>query len=218
MLEEAVKKMLDGISVDSFKIYAKKISKGRSEREVNLEIYLQKDKEEGSLLYIKAFNGLRPHYKPWVELFNINNHLTLKGEVVEYFDSILEDNLLNFFSGIIVPGGKIYVEYYQDKETLYGLSRGFPPVVSRLGYKLFALGFTWFKDWYFPEGWMEGGAKLQGEKPLDGEAKNRHIRNIHDEIPLFLGKDQADNKTYVTRAVKRAREILIKLEVQKMVW
>lgn len=214
MLENAIEKIVDGISIGEFKLYSKKISKGRFRGEFNLDIYLQKDKEEALLLHIKVFYGLKPHYKQWVEFFNINKNITLKGKAIEYFDSIFEEKLLSFFSNAIEPGGKIYVEYYEDRETLDGLSHSFPAPVTRLGYKLFNLGFTWFKDWYFPEGWLEGGEKLQGEKPLDEDSKNRQTRKLHDEISRFLErtKERNDNELYVTKAVERARNILNKIE------
>ncbi|MHA1209321.1 MAG: DUF1122 family protein [Candidatus Freyarchaeota archaeon] len=46
-----------------------------------------------------------------------------------------------------------------------------------LGYKLFQLGFTWFKDWYFAEGFWEGGVKLQGEKTNE-QNRNRQLEKI----------------------------------------
>ena len=48
---------------------------------------------------------------------------------------------------------------------------GFPPALTRQGYRLLEYGFTWSKDWYFSEGGHEGGQKIQGEKPLHERAR-----------------------------------------------
>jgi hypothetical protein len=51
---------------------------------------------------------------------------------------------------------------------------------------LFRRGFTWFKDWYFPEGFMEGDQKLQAEKPIDEHASQRHRARWVREINVFI--------------------------------
>ncbi len=56
------------------------------------------------------------------------------------------------------------MEYYEDRQTLRELKEGKPPEETRLGKKLKALGYRYLRDWYYPEGWMEGGYKLQAEK------------------------------------------------------
>jgi hypothetical protein len=73
-----------------------------------------------------------------------------------------------------------------------------PPVLTRLGYRLFLLGFTWFKDWYFSSRGHEGGQKLQGEKPLDDSARRRHLDRIKSEAELFLQSthDPGDDLKY----------------------
>jgi hypothetical protein len=74
------------------------------------------------------------------------------------------------------------------------------------------LGFTWFKDWYFPEGGNEGGQKLQGEKPLDKKSRERHLMRIHDEVMFFLsGIEKYDkDERYVIRAKNKGETILNK--------
>jgi hypothetical protein len=42
-------------------------------------------------------------------------------------------------------------------------------------------GCRWFKDWYFAEGWKEGGIKLQGEKPLNAEREKENTAKIIEE-------------------------------------
>ncbi len=210
MLEEAIKKIIKGIKINNFIIYAKRISKGRFLEEENLDIYIKREKLEKHLLYIKIFHGRKPYYKPWIEFFGINTKIDLGGRIINYFDSIFEYKLLSFFSKFLNKGGKIFIEYYGDEETRKQLEAGIPPSITRLGYKLFKLGFTWFKDWYFPEGFMEGEQKLQAEKPMNDEEKNRQIEQIKDEVEKFLEKIRKLNKheSYMIKSIERARSII----------
>jgi len=209
-LEKAVKSMIKGVVVDGLTAYAKNVSTGRFQEDVNLDVYLSGVKGEESLLYIKVFHGRKPYYRPWVEFYGISGNIKLETGLIEYFDSILEHELLSLFSQFMGPGGNIFVEYYNDEETSRQLERGFPPPVTRLGYRLFKLGFTWFKDWYFPEGFMEGGQKLQGEKPMNEEVRNRHLKETYVEAAAFLKKWEplGINEKYIARAVERAKRIL----------
>ncbi|MFN3871326.1 MAG: DUF1122 family protein, partial [Aquificaceae bacterium] len=122
-----------------------KVEVGRFIEEENITL----EKEGKRLLYIKAFYGRRPYWKEWVELFNIEP---------EFFGSTWEKELYGIISKYF---RRVFVEYYEDKETLLELKRGKPPEETRLGSILKSLGYTYFKDWYYPEGWMEGGYKLQ---------------------------------------------------------
>jgi hypothetical protein len=212
MLEDVVENLSKGIIINGFKVYNKKVSRGRFREEVNLDVYLKKDKHEDRLVDIKVFYGRPPFHTPWVELYDIKKNINLEGEIIEYFDSFLEDKLLTIFSQALKEGESIFVEYYDDEETRRQLETGLPPPISRLGYKLFELGFTWFKDWYFAEGFWEGGIKLQGEKPNE-ESITRQLKVIYDNVKTFLEKEQSqgEHEWYVIRAVVRAKNILTKL-------
>ncbi len=211
VLKKAVQNLVDGFKINNLTVYAKKFGIGRFKEETNLEVYLKSGTQEKQLLNIKIYYGLKPYYRPWVEFSNITKIIKL-GKTIEYFDSKFEDYLLELFSNYLKSGEKIYVEYTNDIETSFGLTYNFPPSITRLGYRLFNLGFTWFKDWYFPEGGYEGGQKLQGEKPLNEKSKNRHLRNIYDDVQLFLDEIEKYNKDkhYVIRAKKRGENILKK--------
>ena len=63
------------------------------------------------------------------------------------------------------PGDVLYLEYVGDKETLAQLQRGTPPGETRLGKLLEQCGFKIVKDWYFPEGGLEGGMLLNTLTP-----------------------------------------------------
>ena len=209
-LKEVIKQLRTGIKIKDYLIYARKELPGRFEKEINLDILVKRGKIELKLLIAKIFFG-RDYYKPWVELFGISSFLNFADLPVQYFDSEIEDRLIKLFSKGLEPGGNIYVEYELDKETLYILTRGLAIPLSRLGYKLFENGFTWFKDWYFPEGYLEGGRKLQGEKPLDEKNKLDQIKRIKSEVRDSLTKlKDFGRNDYITRALARGRRILIK--------
>ncbi len=208
ILKETISKITNGISIDDFYIYAKNITKGRFSEEINLDLYLKKYKSEVFLLSAKIFQGRKPYYKPWVEIFNINNELMIDNEKIVYFNSDLENVVLLTFSHMLENGESIYVEYYNDVETKKQLDLDFPPVVSRLGHKLFTLGFSWFKNWYFPEGFMEGNIKLQAEKPVNNDARIMQLTKIYNEVVIFLKKMESfESEWYIINAIERAKSI-----------
>lgn len=182
----AVEKLAAGITVGELKILARKTSRGRFAEETNLEVLVKRGFYDDYLLTVKVFHGRRPFARPWAEIFNINNLLSLDGEPLAFFGSSIEDSVMKVFADSLRGGESIFVEYFEDKETLDVLKEGLPAPLTRLGFKLFCLGFTWFKDWYFPEGFLEGGQKLQAEKPLDEEARARHLRMTSLEVRRAL--------------------------------
>lgn len=78
------------------------------------------------------------------------------------------------------------VKYLDHPTTARGLNMGVPPAATPIGYLLFQAGFRWFKDWYFPEGWLEGEMKLQADKPLDEEHSLRNTRKIAQTLKEYL--------------------------------
>ena len=211
MTKDMVEELRRGVTIGSFVLHAKQVFPGRSVEEVNLGISLRRGAHEADLLSIKVFFGRKPYLRSWVEFFNIQDEILPGTDGFHYFGSVIEDKLLRSFSDQIEPGGKIFVEYYNDAETAYGLKSGFPPHTTRLGFMLLEMGFTWFKDWYFPEGFMEGGQKLQGEKPLTGEMKMRHLERVLDEINDFIEKNArvpTATTSYERNAVERAMKSL----------
>ncbi len=211
-LKTTVNDFIKGIKVDFFTIYVKTFSTGRFQEETKLDVYIRRKDYEEKLMDIKIYFGIKPYYRPWIEFFNINNNLNL-GEKVEYFDTKIEAKILEFISKSIGNGEKIYVEYIDDKETSFGLTYNFPPAVTRLGYILLNLDFTWFKDWYFPEGGSEGGQKLQGEKPLNEEFKKKHLKKIQKDVQIFLDKFEVENKyrSYFIKARDRGKNLINKI-------
>lgn len=152
-------------------------------------------------------------YRAWTEFFGIRERLTIGGEMFLYFGSMVEWEILRLFSQGLGPGESIFVEYLGDMETEEVLRRGAPAPVSRLGYILFNLGFTWFKDWYFAEGFREGEVKLQGEKPLNREIKSRHLREIYRHARAFMERFSGlRREPAVSQALRKGKVIMRLLE------
>jgi len=202
-----------GLEVGNARAYARSVKPCGPKGILSLEVYLRDGLADEHLLCMALFPGQRPHYRPWIELFCIRE----RAAGVSYFDSEVEDNLLEFLCAVLGPGDRIFVEYYYDRETCCGLAMGFPPAVTRQGYKLFRLGFTWFKDWYFSEGGHEGGQKLQGERPLNEAARRRHMQRMKAEVEAFLERSgdwkmEGDAQEYLLRAKERSRALLNEID------
>lgn len=180
---------------------------GRFVEERNFELY------SGGLrlLVVKCFNGRPPFYGRWVEVFNVAKTFQLEGTSLPFAGSDLEKILLKILADELKPGETLFVEYGYDLETEYLLRLGAPPVLTRLGFLLLQLGFTRFRDWYYPEGFMEGGQKLQCDKPLDEEARARHLKQLLEEVasyaPHLDTRGREEFREIIVEAVKRAELI-----------
>ena len=144
-----------------YEVYCKRVEDGRFIWEKNLTLFLgdRWEKSEDFLMFVKVFHGYK-YYKPWVEMFSINPAPL----GIKFFGSLLEKNLIESVYEKLPVGGKIYVEYYEDRDTFNVLKRGGDPYESRLGKVLAGVGFKNLRNWYYPEGLREGGMKIGGEK------------------------------------------------------
>lgn len=145
---EFTKKLEEGLQTEEGILKACKVEKGRFVEEDNITLCLNGKR----IMFIKAFYGREPYYKEWVELFHIEDG---------FFKSPVEDKLYKLISQHF---RRVFVEYYTDRETLEELKRGAHVEDTRIGKKLKELGYVHFRDWYYPEGWMEGGYKIQAER------------------------------------------------------
>ena len=125
-----------------------------------------------------VFPGRPPFYRPWIELFDIDSSIY----------PVVEDTILDAAAAVLPPGSPLYVEYLWDAATARELEQGVHPALTRLGLRLLARGFTWFKDWYYPEGFLEGGPKLQAEKPVSLEQARRHVEEILGAARALAGR------------------------------
>jgi hypothetical protein len=186
--DQLVTGLVAGIEVGGgLVLYAFRVAKGRFPEEVNMVLNVRAADREVPLMSLKYFRGREPYYPPWVELYGIRDEISLgEGEPIRYYCSPLEDNLLHHLASKLTARSRLFVEYVEDEETRLQLAFGCPPPVTRLGYKLFKLGYTWFKDWYFPEGFMEGGPKLQAERPLDSETRRVQLEALQQEVAAYI--------------------------------
>ncbi len=194
--------LTSGIRLGSIYLRAVRMT-GRFPEEENLEVYACYEETCGSVFLAKVFHGRPPHYRPWIEVFSVDPRL---------YTQPVEELTIALAYRSLPPGGRLMVEYTWDPLTLWELEHGVPPQVTRLGSLMFLHGFTWFKDWYFPEGFMEGTQKLQGEKPIDEDARRRHLREALEEIQSFLVRCR-NSSHMLAPACSRARTLLYLIKV-----
>jgi hypothetical protein len=195
--KDLIKKLKEGFKIENYEIKAERVLKGRFKEERNLSLTLRYDKNMLNLLKMKVFLGRPPFYKPWVEIFNIQSKIEMGNHYLEYYESKIEMAILEFLSEYLEHGDKLFVEYTNDEKTLKELRLGVPPVLTRLGFKLFNLGFIWLKDWYYPEGFMEGGPKIEAEKLELNIEINKQLNSILKDIANF--KYETKNKELLYR-------------------
>lgn len=146
--------------------------------------------------HVKYFAG-RPaaHVRPWLEAV-----------VPDREDEAFLAEIVAALADLLPAGSHLMVGYGDD-ETEYGLKRGYPPPATPVGSALLAAGCTWFKDWYYPEGWLEGGFKLQGNKPLSPGIRAERLRELAADLDAWLART-ADEHGALVRARRRARTAL----------
>ncbi len=102
------------------------------------------------------------------------------------------------------------IVYQNHNETKDGLAKRIPPPVTPIGYLLWSVGCTWFKDWYFSEGLLEGELKLQGNKPLNIKDRKRNLIQIRNELNTFVNSISSKESIYI-KAKERGKNILKKI-------
>jgi hypothetical protein len=126
--------------------------------------------------------------------------------------------------GELVPAGGSFMVSYSlfskeskiHTETKRGLDREYPPVVTPLGFLLFAAGCGMsFKDWYFAEGGREGPGKLQGYKPIDSDVVETKAKSMLEEVRTFANRPQKQDDD-LSRACKLRAHVVIR-ELEKLI-
>jgi len=133
-------------------------------------------------------------------------------------EASLDVELFRLLGGLVPVGGSLMVSYSLfsneskiHKETRLGLDRGYPPVVTPLGFLLFAGGCGMgFKDWYFAEGGREGPEKLQGYKPINSEVARQKADFMLQELRAFASRTPYDDLAYACRS--KAERLISELE------
>jgi hypothetical protein len=121
---------------------------------------------------------------------------------------------------MIPEGGSLMLSYslFTNESAIHrmtrlSLNRGYPPVVSPLGYLLFMAGCGYeFKDWYFAEGGREGPQKLQGYKPANSKIAKQQIEKILLVLESFM---QNTDKDALTQECKSRASMIIRNLSQK---
>lgn len=160
-----------------------------------------------------VFCGQPPYYRPWIEVFAIEPKPGLEC-CVETACSVLEDALIELPARGLSGGEPLYFDYTWDDETMRILSRRVPPAATRIGVKMLRRGFTWLRHWYYPEGFMEGGEKIQGEKPMSSDNLRRHLSTLRRELEEFV-ESWRGSAGIMRKAVGYALEALRIVEVLK---
>jgi hypothetical protein len=186
MNKETLLLKLENRFIDNFQIKVKELSNGRFIEETNFKIYLKNTKgmlSSDPVMYGKYFAGRKKFYLPWIEVYFVDK---IKFESYEEWlsDETLE-KLFKELASLLPPGGKLMVPYiYHDTDD--ALRKGAPPPTTLIGYLMWRVGCTWFKDWYFSEGAWEGDVKIQGNKPFDENHRKKNVHEIYKEVEYFL--------------------------------
>jgi len=208
--------VLSGKKLNGYVLHVGNISRGRFIEETNFELYLNAidgQTSKNPAVKGKYFSGRGKVYQPWLEIYYYNR-VKFKSKIVDLSEGRLDEKLFKHLSDLLPANAHIMVVYLNHEETKKGLERGVPAPATPIGYLLWKSGFTWFKDWYFAEGFWEGDVKIQGDKPIDNENRRKDLLEIHKELTEFLKKEKGEERLFLD-ARKRAEDVLevIKREI-----
>ena len=210
MPKKDVLSSVEGKRLNGYVLHVTNMSRGRFIEETNFELHLKaKDGEvsENPVVRGKYFSGRGNFYKPWLEIYYDNLAKFKSSKTVDLSEQELDKTLFKHLSNLLSPDSHIMVVYSNHEETRKGLERGVPAPATPIGYLLWKSGYTWFKDWYFAEGFWEGDVKLQGNKPLNKENKRKDLLETRKELTKFLKKEERKEKLFL-KARKRAEAVL----------
>jgi hypothetical protein len=205
--------------LDGYILDIRDFKKGRTERETYFNIYLRLADKSSIRPIIQGlyFMGRGDYIKAWVEFRYMPQAEFAGGGSVDLEKEGLTGGLFSILGKVVPPGGSMMVIYGAEAHPLMvdtesGLKRSYPPAVTPLGYHLWNNGFRWFKDWYFPEGWMEGGMKLQATRPLTDDIRKQREGKALLDLDKFVSGRLGQTPTRLgEEALIRARDILASL-------
>ena len=210
MLKKNSISSVEGKKLNGYVLHVNNISRGRFVEETNFELYLKAvggETSENPAVKGKYFSGRGKFYKPWLEIYYYNHVKFKSSKIVDLSERGLDEKLFKHLSDLLPSGAHIMVVYLNHEETRKGLEQGVPAPATPIGYLLWKSGCTWFKDWYFAEGFWEGDVKLQGNKPLNEEHRRRELLETRKELTEFLKKEKGKEKLFLD-ARKRAEDVL----------
>ncbi len=207
-MDTVIHQLEAGLPAGAWQLKALDVRPGRFVEETLVTVGLTDDREHVPVAMVLLYRGRPPYYRPWVEVFGQTAEVRMGEKSFPFFDSPVEWALLRLVAGALGPGGRIFVDCEADLESLQGMRLGIPSVLTRVGFLLYRLGFTWFKPWYISEGMREGGQKMQAEKAVDEVARARHMRTIRAEVEAFMAQTTGQSlRPEVRRALQRAQEM-----------
>ncbi|MDQ7030169.1 MAG: DUF1122 family protein [Ardenticatenia bacterium] len=167
-------------------------------------------------LFVGLFSAGRPadHIAGWVDgtLYDRiswapqEEHVTVAEEVLHRVSALL--------GRLVPPGGRLWLAYETFERpgplhtrTERELTQGVPPAITPVGVLLVAAGcWAGIRDWYIPEGGMEGPRKLQGNKPLNTAHAETRRRQLLKDVETFLQRGLPDGD--VRRRAELCRRLL----------
>ncbi len=214
MLKKNLISSIDGKELNGYALHVGNISRGRFVEETNFELFLKAiegEISENPPVRAKYFSGRGEFYKPWLEIYYENHVKFESSKIVDLSEEGMDEKLFKHLSDLLPPNSHFMVVYVNHEETRKGLEQGVPAPATPIGYLLWKSGCTWFKDWYFAEGFWEGDVKLQGNKPLNEENRRKNSLEIRKELTEFLKKEKGEEKLLLD-AKKRAEDVLKDIE------
>jgi hypothetical protein len=198
------------------------VSRARYVEQAHFTIWLVEERSD-KVSAGPAFVGLLSAGRPsqtipgWVDGDFFDMAVFSDGTRLSLGDASLDIALFKPLGGLIPPGGSLMVSYSLfanesklHRETRRGLDRGYPPVVTPLGFLLYSAGCgIGFKDWYFAEGGREGPEKLQGYKPLNSEVAKEKTDSMLRELHDFANRIPQDDFAQVCKS--RAERVISEL-------
>jgi hypothetical protein len=216
---EVLTRELTGVELDGYTLEPGDLKGGRTDRETYFNLFLLRDGllSHGPIVQGLFFAGRGDYIKAWVEFRYDPVAAFADGSVVDLEERKLTARLFSLLGALVPPGGSMMVIYGAEAhavsaDTEKGLKRSFPPPATPLGYYLWKSGLRWFKDWYFSEGWMEGGMKLQATRPLNQEVRVSREAKAGEELEAFVATLRGRGLSPLERdALSRAEDILASL-------
>ncbi len=205
---------IDGKELNGYALHVDNISRGRFVEETNFELFLKAIEGEISKTSVvkgKYFSGRGEFYKPWLEIYYDNHVKFESSKIVDLSEEGMDEKMFKHLSDLLPPNSHFMVVYVNHEETRKGLEQGVPAPATPIGYLLWKSGCTWFKDWYFAEGFWEGDVKLQGNKPLNKQNRRKNLVEIREELIVFLKKEKERKKLFLA-ARERAEDVLENIE------
>ncbi len=216
---EELEGALAGRELGDYVLELRDFKQGRTDRESYFNLHLSR----GGLLSGNPvvqglfFSGRGEFIKAWIEFRYGPRAAFAGGAAVDLEEGGLSGRLFSMLGSLIPPGGSMMAIYGAEahavcRDTERGLKRSFPPMASPLGFYMWMAGMRWFKDWYFSEGWMEGGMKLQATRPLREEVRVQREAKAREELGGFVsGLKDRDLSPFEREALARAEDILCSL-------